>query len=96
MVMRWLHIARALPRYGVTAFCPTTVACGPDDLQAFLDQVQAASGRVVAGAARVLPAHLESNFINPDFRGAQPLKCLRAPDEHKRRRGMAVHRPADS
>ena len=29
--------------------------------------------------ARVLPAHLESNFINPDYRGAQPLDCLRRP-----------------
>jgi N-acetylglucosamine-6-phosphate deacetylase len=77
------HIARALPRYGVTAFCPTTVACGPDTLQSFLDQVRTATGRVVAGAARVLPAHLESNFINPDFRGAQPLTCLRTADEHK-------------
>jgi N-acetylglucosamine-6-phosphate deacetylase len=27
----------------------------------------------------VLPAHLESNFINPEFRGAQPLECLRVP-----------------
>jgi N-acetylglucosamine-6-phosphate deacetylase len=26
-----------------------------------------------------LPAHLESNFINPHFRGAQPLGCLRTP-----------------
>jgi N-acetylglucosamine-6-phosphate deacetylase len=33
----------------------------------------------VRGAARVLPAHLESNFINPEFRGAQPAACLRAP-----------------
>ena len=78
-----LQIAALLPRYGVTAFCPTTVACGPDDLQTFLDQVGTLSGRLVAGGARVLPAHLESNFINPDFRGAQPLKCLRAPDEHR-------------
>jgi N-acetylglucosamine-6-phosphate deacetylase len=29
--------------------------------------------------ARVLPAHLESNFIHPDFRGAQPMTCLRSP-----------------
>jgi N-acetylglucosamine-6-phosphate deacetylase len=36
-----------------------------------------------AGAARVLPAHLESNFINPEYRGAQPIKCLRVPDEHR-------------
>ena len=27
----------------------------------------------------MLPAHLESNFISPDFRGAQPASCLRAP-----------------
>jgi N-acetylglucosamine-6-phosphate deacetylase len=77
------HIADLLPRYGVTAFCPTTVACGPDDLQEFLDQVRTARGCQPGTAARVLPAHLESNFINPDFRGAQPLKCLRAPDEHR-------------
>jgi N-acetylglucosamine-6-phosphate deacetylase len=30
-------------------------------------------------AARVLPAHLESNFINPEYRGAQPADCLRSP-----------------
>jgi N-acetylglucosamine-6-phosphate deacetylase len=77
------QIASELPRYGVTAFCPTAVACGPDDLQLFLEQVSAAAGPPRANAARVLPAHLESNFINPDFRGAQPLKCLRAPDEHR-------------
>jgi N-acetylglucosamine-6-phosphate deacetylase len=32
-----------------------------------------------ARGARVLPAHLESNFINPAYRGAQPLHCLRSP-----------------
>jgi N-acetylglucosamine-6-phosphate deacetylase len=26
-----------------------------------------------------LPAHLESNFINPEFNGAQPATCLRLP-----------------
>jgi N-acetylglucosamine-6-phosphate deacetylase len=30
------------------------------------------------GCARVLPAHLESNFINPEYRGAQPLECIRS------------------
>ncbi len=75
------QIARALPRYGVTAFCPTTVACGPEDLAAFLAQVHAARTRPAADAARVLPAHLESNFVNPEYRGAQPLKCLRTADE---------------
>jgi N-acetylglucosamine-6-phosphate deacetylase len=77
------RIATVLPRFGVTAFCPTAVACGPDDLELFLAQVTVVSGSPGANAARVLPAHLESNFINPDFRGAQPLKCLRAPGEHR-------------
>lgn len=73
------RIAARLPRFGVTAFCPTTVACAPDDLRSLLAGVRSARLSPAAGAARVLPAHLESNFINPDFRGAQPLECLRAP-----------------
>jgi N-acetylglucosamine-6-phosphate deacetylase len=69
-------VARALPRWGVTSFCPTSIACTPERLSAFLSDV--ASARVARDAgARVLPAHLESNFISPDFRGAQPLGCLR-------------------
>lgn len=83
-------IARRLPKYGVTAFCPTTVACSPQALRQALSSVRelrmlATSGPGAAAAsgpapgARVLPAHLESNFINPEFRGAQPLDCLRKP-----------------
>jgi N-acetylglucosamine-6-phosphate deacetylase len=71
-------VAERLPRWGVTAFCPTSVACPPDVLDRFLAEV----GRLRqahARHARVLPAHLESNFINPEFRGAQPLSCLRLP-----------------
>ena len=37
------RIAAALPRYGVTAFCPTTVACAPDALARLLAQVRAAA-----------------------------------------------------
>ena len=72
-------IADALPRYGVTSFCPTTVACAPDVLARTLDAVRAARAARASHAARVLPAHLESNFINPQFSGAQPLNCLRLP-----------------
>jgi N-acetylglucosamine-6-phosphate deacetylase len=72
-------IAGRLPRYGVTAFCPTTVACAPDDLRRVLAGVRSARLEPASGAARVLPAHLESNFINPEYRGAQPLDCLRLP-----------------
>jgi N-acetylglucosamine-6-phosphate deacetylase len=70
-------IASRLPRYGVTAFCPTTVACGPDALRIALEQVRCARTTPAARSARVLPAHLESNFISPEYCGAQPRGCLR-------------------
>lgn len=72
-------VAARLPRFGVTAFCPTSIACPPDTLAAFLNDVAAARAVSPRGSATVLPAHLESNFINPEFKGAQPARCLRAP-----------------
>jgi N-acetylglucosamine-6-phosphate deacetylase len=79
------QIAARLPRYGVTAFCPTTVACSPEALDAVLAQIARARVLRAAGAARVLPAHLESNFINPDYKGAQPPACLRLPNDDRRK-----------
>jgi N-acetylglucosamine-6-phosphate deacetylase len=73
------RIAARVPRYGVTAFCPTTVACAPAELRRVLDQVRRARETPRSAAARVLPAHLESNFINPAYNGAQPVSCLRTP-----------------
>ncbi|MFN7915782.1 MAG: N-acetylglucosamine-6-phosphate deacetylase [Vicinamibacterales bacterium] len=73
------RIASALPRYGVTAFCPTTVACGADDLARVLGQVRACRQHQPSRAARVLPAHLESSFINPEYAGAQPHAHIRTP-----------------
>jgi N-acetylglucosamine-6-phosphate deacetylase len=73
------EIAAMLPRWGVTAFCPTSTACAPGQLDEFLTAVSAARRDPRPGSARVLPAHLESNFINPEYRGAQPLPCLRTP-----------------
>jgi N-acetylglucosamine-6-phosphate deacetylase len=73
-------VALDMPRYGVTAFSPTSVACEPAELRRLLDGVSATRARPPAGA-RVLPAHLESNFINPEYRGAQPPACLRLPPE---------------
>ena len=72
-------IAALLPQYGVTSFCPTTVACAPEALRRVLKQVAALRARRSPSSARILPAHLESNFINPDYRGAQPADCLRLP-----------------
>ena len=72
-------IAAALPRYGVTAFCPTSVACTPKELRQLLRSISAAREHALAASARVLPAHLESNFINAEFKGAQPQACICSP-----------------
>lgn len=71
------EMARRLPRHGVTAFCPTTIACAPDALRTVFSAIREARSAPAEASARVLPAHLESNFINPEFKGAQPLECLR-------------------
>lgn len=72
-------IAATLPRYGVAAFCPTTVACSAEDLTAVLNEIRALRAALPPRSSRVLPAHLESNFINQNFAGAQPISCLRMP-----------------
>ena len=63
-----IRIAAKLPRYGVTAFCPTTVACPPTQLRAVLAQVTAAQGTRGAGSAHVLPAPLISITGEPKLR----------------------------
>ena len=70
-------VATRLPKYGVTAFCPTSVACAPARLTTLLAGVARARATPAGDSARVLPAHLESNFINPEWNGAQPMHCLR-------------------
>jgi N-acetylglucosamine-6-phosphate deacetylase len=75
------RIAAALPRFGVTAFCPTSVACPPRQLGEMLHGIREARVAAIPTSSRVLPAHLESNFINSAFRGAQPQGCLRTPHE---------------
>jgi N-acetylglucosamine-6-phosphate deacetylase len=72
------RVAAKLPASGVTAFCPTSVACTPQRLTTFLAAVRVEQAAPPARSARVLPAHLESNFINPEWNGAQPLHCLRS------------------
>lgn len=72
-------LAALLPRHGVTAFCPTSLACDPATLRRMLVAVGDARATPAPGSARVLPAHLESNFVSPEFAGAQPVECLRRP-----------------
>ena len=88
-------LAERLTKHGVTAFCPTTVACAPDALRQVLQSV-AALRSSTAPAARVLSAHLESNFINPQYRGAQPVGCLRSPMGLSRRSAKVEGAKADA
>ena len=88
-------MAARLPRYGVTAFCPTTVACAPDALARMLRDVRLARDAPALRSARVLPAHLESNFISAEFRGAQPLACLRSPRAALSRMSPPAHDEGD-
>jgi N-acetylglucosamine-6-phosphate deacetylase len=76
-----------MPRFGVTGFCPTSIACDPSSLRRMLSEVRSARTTRPPGGARVLPAHLESNFINPDYKGAQPLDCLRAAPNRSAHKG---------
>jgi N-acetylglucosamine-6-phosphate deacetylase len=72
-------IAASLPRFGVTTFCPTTVACSAEALRRVLAHVRAHRSDRVETCARVHGAHLESNFINPVMKGAQPAEYIYAP-----------------
>jgi N-acetylglucosamine-6-phosphate deacetylase len=85
-------MAERLPRFGVTAFCPTSIACDPPTLRRMLAGVRIARTTRPPGGARVLPAHLESNFINPEFKGAQPGQCLRLPPKAASRRSADLSR----
>jgi N-acetylglucosamine-6-phosphate deacetylase len=88
-------IAERLTRYGVTGFCPTSIACEPARLRRMLSGVRIARTTRPPGGARVLPAHLESNFLNPEFKGAQPLDCLRLPPKVPHRGQTGVRPGSD-
>ncbi|HEY7290446.1 MAG TPA: N-acetylglucosamine-6-phosphate deacetylase [Vicinamibacterales bacterium] len=88
-------MAARLPRYGVIGFCPTTVACSPERLRGVLDQVRIARETPRPSSARVLPAHLESNFVNTEYCGAQPVDCLRVASASAGRSDRASKSPAD-
>ena len=69
-------MARFLARHGVTSFLPTTVAAKTEDILAAVANVAACQNRDLGGA-RVLGIHLEGPYLNPHWRGAQPLEHIR-------------------
>ena len=74
------ELAALLPRYGVTAFCPTIVSSPPGVVERALaaGQAWAALGDHPTHAA-VLGLHLEGPMLNPLRRGAHAERDLRPP-----------------
>ena len=73
-------------RHGVTAYLPTTITNQGEALDLALDNL--ARGQAAEGGARPLGAHMEGPYLNPDYRGAQPVGWLRSPDPAEYRRWL--------
>ena len=86
-------IGRHLAGHGVTSWLPTTVACPGPTLDRILQAVEAAMDGA-EGGARVLGAHLESNFLAAKYKGAQPAEWLREPADAELRAVIAARRTA--
>ncbi len=89
------RMAGRLARWGTTSFCPATTAAPRAELLRALECCAVATERSVSpgwGGARVLGAHVEGPFLNPERRGAQPLEHLRPPDLGEAREMLAAAR----
>ncbi|MDR1669435.1 MAG: N-acetylglucosamine-6-phosphate deacetylase [Oscillospiraceae bacterium] len=71
------EIAKGLPRYGVTAFLPTTVTGSREAVSAALEGVRSAMGG--GEGAAVLGAHLEGPFLSPERLGAHDPRFILPP-----------------
>jgi N-acetylglucosamine-6-phosphate deacetylase len=85
-------IAAALPRTGVTAFCPTLVSRSDGAYRRAAAAL--ARARVPEGAARPLGVHLEGPFLNPARHGAHDPGALRDPEAAALDGLLAAFRPA--
>ncbi len=77
-----LALARLLPRFGVTAFCPTLPSASHEALLTALGRISRARAVTRAGA-RLLGVHLEGPYLNPARQGAQDPAALRPPSRHE-------------
>jgi len=76
-----LEMSRLLPRYGVTAFIPTSVSAPREALVEFCSSVgEAISSWSEENGSRILGAHLEGPYINPGYAGAHDPRYIREPD----------------
>lgn len=73
-------MCRSLYAGGVAAFLPTTMSASAEDTRRAVEAVRAVMDRPERRGARVLGAHLEAPFLNPEKAGAQRAEHLQNPD----------------
>jgi N-acetylglucosamine-6-phosphate deacetylase len=78
-----------LPRFGCTAFLPTIVTSSTARTIDALQAVEGARGARSSGA-RVLGAHVEGPFINPERRGVHLPALIRPPSVEELRRFLSL------
>lgn len=75
------HMSRELKKFGVAAFCPTTMSASPEDTQKALQGIKAVMDKPEADGAVVLGAHMEAPFLEASKAGAQLKEFFAAPLE---------------
>jgi N-acetylglucosamine-6-phosphate deacetylase len=75
-----LEISRLYARHGVTGFLPSTVSMPPDSITEFCRSLRdAISMWRPENGSRILGAHLEGPYINPEYAGAHDPRFIRSP-----------------
>lgn len=77
-----VNFAKNLPKFGVTAFCPTTMTVGKDVIYKSFDAVSEAI-RILEDSddsyAKILGIHLEGPFLSASRAGVQDSNCIVKP-----------------
>ena len=63
-------------QHGVTAFAPSYLALSIPQLEQGLEAVREARRHNAPGYTEILGAHLEGPFLNPQYRGSQPVEQI--------------------
>jgi N-acetylglucosamine-6-phosphate deacetylase len=72
------RMGRFLASHGVTAYLPTTISASRQDILAAIENVK--SCPQPKDGAHHLGVHIEGPYLNPTYKGAQPVEQLRHPD----------------
>lgn len=78
----WRELSLYLARHGVTSYLPTCSACSPEETARFLAAAAGLRENPCPGA-RVLGAHLEGPYLNPERKGMMPPRWLRLPEQEE-------------